>query len=144
MNFTSKNPIKKAGLDFLSLTNPRGVEIARKAMIDIGFRAERKASDALKHLAQPHMKRPPNTTGKPKIREQIITLVNRRLPEPRMHKTLRSLLKLTDPTTVPIIRKKNAATPRPSFTSRAAATNGFSLRWEPPFSPCFMPPVSRR
>lgn len=106
MNFTSKNPIKKAGLDFLSLTNPRGVEIARKAMIDIGFRAERKASDALKHLAQPHMKRPPNTTGKPKIREQIITLVNRRLPEPRMHKTLRSLLKLTDPTTVPIIRKK--------------------------------------
>ena len=108
MNCTSKNPLKKTGMQFLALSNPRAVEIARKGMVDIGFKTERKAAELAKKLAAPTLARPFNTTGQPSLREQVVTLVNRKLPEPRLHRTLRSILKLNDPTTVPIIRRPDA------------------------------------
>ncbi|MDO5531624.1 DUF3683 domain-containing protein [Sutterella sp.] len=108
MGCHSRNPVKKAGMEFLGLQNPKFIELARKGLVEYGFKAERKANEYFAKLAEPHLKRPTNTTGKPKFTEQVITLVNRKLPEPRVKKTLRAMLELNDQTVVPIIRKADA------------------------------------
>ncbi|MBO5658358.1 MAG: DUF3683 domain-containing protein [Duodenibacillus sp.] len=105
---THKNPAKWAGLKFLELTNPKIVNAARKGLIEWGFQSQRYAANILKAPAQKSLMRPANTTGYPGIKEQVITMVNRKLPTPRMRTTLRDLLKLEDPTVVPIIRRKDA------------------------------------
>lgn len=108
MHCTSKNPLKKMGMQFLALSHPRAVELARRGMVDMGFKMERKTADLMKKVAAPTLARPSNTTGQPALKETVITLVNRKMPEPRLHRTLRSILKLNDPTTVPIIRRPDA------------------------------------
>lgn len=101
-------PAKAAGMAFLNLQNPTAIEATRKALIQFGFSAQRNANRLLTAAIQPALKRPPNTTGKQPFVEQVITLVNRKLPKPRMSQTLRSALGLTDTTSVPIIRKPEA------------------------------------
>ena len=54
------------------------------------------------------MQRPSTTIGRPRIVEQVVTLVNRKLPVPRLDKTMRAILQLNDPTVAPIIRKPSA------------------------------------
>lgn len=101
-------PAKAAGMAFLNLQNPKAVEAARKALIQFGFNAQRSANRLLSVAIQPALKRPPNTTGKQPFVEQVITLVNRKLPKPRLTKTMRATLGLNDQTRVPIIRKPEA------------------------------------
>ncbi len=105
---TTTPPAKLAGMKFLELTNPRAVEWARKGLVNLGFRAERLASDILAPAARSQMTRPTHTIGRPGVVEQTITLVNRKLPKPRMPKTMRAVLGLTDPAFAPIIRKPTA------------------------------------
>ncbi len=99
---------KKAGMKFLEITNNRGVELARKGLVNWGFKAQRLACDILSPVAKPTLQHPKNTTGRPGVVEQTITMVNRRLPSPRLPKTMRAVLGLNDPTTAPIIRKPSA------------------------------------
>ena len=101
-------PAKAAGMAFLNLQNPTAIEAARKALIQFGFSAQRNANRLLSVAIQPALKRPPNTTGKQPFVEQVITLVNRKLPKPRLTKTMRATLGLTDTTRVPIVRKPDA------------------------------------
>lgn len=101
-------PAKYAGMRFLELSNPSSVELARKALVNVGFRAERMASDILSMVAKPQMQRPTHTIGKPGITEQVVTLVNRKLPIPRLPRTMRSILELNDSSFAPIIRKPTA------------------------------------
>lgn len=101
-------PAKAAGMAFLNLQNPTAVEAARKTLIQFGFSAQRNANRLLHVAVEPELKRPPNTTGKQPFVEQVITLVNRKLPKPRMTQTLRTAFGLTDSTRVPIIRKPDA------------------------------------
>ncbi len=108
MGAASTTPAKKAGMDFLRLSNPTAVEIARKGLVQWGYQAERWASDLTASAAKKQMSRPTNTTGKPGIVEHVVTLVNRKLPKPRVPATMRALMKLNDPTVVPIIRKPTA------------------------------------
>lgn len=105
---TSMPPAKLAGMKFLELTNPRSVEWARKGLVNIGYKAERFAHDLLAPAARAQLSRPTHTIGRPGLIEQTVTLVNRKLPSPRMKQTMRAVLGLTDSAVAPIIRKPSA------------------------------------
>jgi FAD/FMN-containing dehydrogenase/Fe-S oxidoreductase len=93
-----------ASLFFLNATSPRTIKSARKVMIDWGYRAQRLANRALLSMARAQTKRPPATTGRPEIREQVIHFVNKRMPGGLPKKTARALLDIEDRNYVPIIR----------------------------------------
>ena len=97
-------PAKWAGMKFLDLKNPRTIHIARDVLIDAGFRAQRCGADLLKAVASRQLEHPSSTTGRPNLAEEVIALCNRKLPKPRLSKTLRDMLGLEDPTVAPIIR----------------------------------------
>ena len=98
------NPGTKAALFFLNATNPETIKATRKLMIDWGYRAQRLANRALATLAGAQTKRPPATTGKAPIKEQVIHFVNKRMPGGLPRKTARALLDIEDRNYVPIIR----------------------------------------
>lgn len=99
---------KRAGMKFLELSNPRTVEWARKGLVNMGFKAERMAHDMLAAAARAQLSHPTHTIGRPGIVEQTVTLVNRKLPSPRMKQTMRAVLGITDSAVAPIIRKPQA------------------------------------
>ena len=99
-----------ATLFFLNATNPQTIKLARKVMIDWGYKAQRLANRALKPLARAQTQRPPSTTGKPQVREQVIHFVNKRMPGGLPKRTARALLDIEDRNYVPIIRDPKATT----------------------------------
>jgi FAD/FMN-containing dehydrogenase/Fe-S oxidoreductase len=98
------NPGTAASLFFLNATSPRTIKLTRKAMIDWGYKAQRLANQALNTLARAQTLRPPATTGKPPIKEQVIHFVNKRMPGGLPKRTARALLDIEDRNYVPIIR----------------------------------------
>lgn len=105
---SSTPPAKVMGMKFLELTNPRSVEWARKGLVNVGYKLERFAHDLLAPAARAQLSHPTHTIGRPGLIEQTVTLVNRKLPLPRMKQTMRSVLGLTDSAVAPIIRKPSA------------------------------------
>jgi Fe-S oxidoreductase len=103
-----------ASLWFLNATSPRTIKMTRKVMIDWGYKAQRLANQALNTLAKAQTKRPPATTGRPPIKEQVIHFVNKRMPGGLPKRTARALLDIEDRNYVPIIRD-------PSTSSEAEA-----------------------
>ena len=99
-----------AALFFLNATNPQTIKLARKVMIDWGYKAQRLANRALKPLARAQTQRPPLTTGKPPVREQVIHFVNKRMPGGLPRRTARALLDIEDRNYVPIIRDPKMTT----------------------------------
>ena len=93
-----------ASMFFLNATSPETIKLTRKVMIDWGFKAQRFANRALHTFAQAQTKRPPATTGRPPIKEQVIHFVNKRMPGGLPKKTARALLDIEDRNYVPIIR----------------------------------------
>ena len=93
-----------ASMFFLNATRPETVRVARKLMIEWGYRAQRTAHGMLKGLARAQTRRPPATTGRPAIREQVVHFVNKRMPAGLPKKTARALLDIENPDYVPIIR----------------------------------------
>ncbi|MGA2342150.1 MAG: FAD/FMN-binding oxidoreductase [Steroidobacteraceae bacterium] len=98
------NPGTAASMFFLNATNPRTVKLARKLMIDWGYRLQRLANRALKPWASAQTRHPPSTTGKPVLKEQVIHFVNKRMPGGLPKRTARALLDIEDRKYVPIIR----------------------------------------
>jgi FAD/FMN-containing dehydrogenase/Fe-S oxidoreductase len=98
------NPGTAASMFFLNATNPQTIKMTRKVMIDWGYKAQRLANQALNSLAKAQTKRPPATTGKPPIKEQVIHFVNKRMPGGLPKRTARALLDIEDRNYVPIIR----------------------------------------
>jgi len=98
------NPGTAASMFFLNATNPQTIKMARKVMIDWGYKAQRLANRALNTLAKAQTKLPPATTGKPPIKEQVIHFVNKRMPGGLPKRTARALLDIEDRNYVPIIR----------------------------------------
>jgi FAD/FMN-containing dehydrogenase/Fe-S oxidoreductase len=96
-----------ASMFFLNATNPQTIKLTRKVMIDWGYKAQRLANRALKSLTKAQTQRPPATTGKTAIREQVVHFVNKRMPGGLPKRTARALLDIEDRNYVPIIR--NAA-----------------------------------
>ncbi|MDP9011470.1 MAG: FAD/FMN-binding oxidoreductase [Pseudomonadota bacterium] len=93
-----------ASMFFLNATNPQTIKMTRKVMIDWGYKAQRLANRAVSTLAKAQTKRPPATTGKPPIKEQVIHFVNKRMPGGLPKRTARALLDIEDRNYVPIIR----------------------------------------
>ena len=97
-----------ASMVFLNATSPRTIKITRKVMIDWGYRAQRVANRALSRLARAQTLRPPMTTGRPPMREQVVHFVNKRMPGGLPKRTARALLDIEDRDYVPIIRNPAA------------------------------------
>jgi FAD/FMN-containing dehydrogenase/Fe-S oxidoreductase len=102
------NPGTSATLFFLNATNPRTIKLARKIMIDWGYRLQRLANRALLQVARAQTKAPPATTGRAPIKEQIVHFVNKRMPGGLPTRTARALLDIEDRNYVPIIRDPQA------------------------------------
>ena len=93
-----------ASLFFLNATSARTIRLARKLMIEWGYRVQRATHGALKRMARAQTRRPPATTGRPALREQVVHFVNKRMPGGLPKKTARALLDIENPAYVPIIR----------------------------------------
>lgn len=104
MGKKSFNPGNKMAMAMLNATSPDTINLLRKGMVGVGFKAQRLASDLLHAVAKPQMKRPPATVGKPPIKEQVIHFVNKKLPGGLPSKTARALLDIENKDYVPIIR----------------------------------------
>jgi len=93
-----------ASMFFLNATNPQTIRLTRKLMIDWGYKAQRAAHGLLKSVARAQTRRPPATTGRPAMREQVVHFVNKRMPGGLPKKTARALLDIENSAYVPIIR----------------------------------------
>jgi FAD/FMN-containing dehydrogenase/Fe-S oxidoreductase len=105
------NPGTAASMFFLNATNPQTIKVARKVMIDWGYTLQRLGNRALNTLAKSQTRRPPATTGKTHIKEQVIHFVNKRMPGGLPKRTARALLDIEDRNYVPIIRDPKRASP---------------------------------
>jgi FAD/FMN-containing dehydrogenase/Fe-S oxidoreductase len=105
------NPGTAASMFFLNATNPQTIKAARKVMIDWGYTLQRLGNRALSTLAKSQTLQPPATTGTPRVREQVIHFVNKRMPGGLPKRTARALLDIEDRNYVPIIRDPMRASP---------------------------------
>src|SRR5580698_10595016 len=104
------NPGTTASMVFLNATNPRTIKIARKVMIDWGYQAQRLANRVFNRFAKAQTQKPPATTGKPPMKEQVVHFVNKRMPGGLPKRTARALLDIEDRNYVPIIRDPHKTT----------------------------------
>jgi Fe-S oxidoreductase len=93
-----------ASMFFLNATAPKTIKLTRKVMVDWGYKAQRLGNRALHTFAKAQTNRPPATTGKPPIKEQVVHFVNKRMPAGLPNRTARALLDIEDRNYVPIIR----------------------------------------
>ena len=98
------NPGTAASMFFLNATNPTTINATRKVMIDWGYKAQRLAHDLFKSPAKAQTASPPASLGRPKLTEQVIHFVNKKMPGNLPKKTARALLDIEDARYVPIIR----------------------------------------
>ncbi|HYF57702.1 MAG TPA: FAD/FMN-binding oxidoreductase [Burkholderiaceae bacterium] len=102
------NPGTAASMLFLNATSPRTINVARKVMIDWGYAAQRIAHDVLKAPAKAQTAAPPSTVGRPRLAEQVVHFVNKKMPGGLPKKAARALLDIEDARYVPIIRDPKA------------------------------------
>ena len=105
------NLVTKASMLFLNSKDPTQIKIARKGMIELGFRAQRFAHKTFKYLGLLKQKKQPHATvGKAVIKEQIIEFVKKPLPNDIPSQTTRAMLGLEDSKIIPILRDNNKVT----------------------------------
>jgi Fe-S oxidoreductase len=104
------NPGSAASMFFLNATRPETIKLARKLMIDWGFRAQRLGNRFFALAARAQTRQPPASTGRPPVKAQVIHFVNKKMPAGVPNKTARALLDIEDRRYVPIIRNP-ATTP---------------------------------
>ena len=98
------NPGTAASMWFLNATNPETIRLARKLMMDWGYRLQRAANRLIAGFARAQTRHPPATTGKAPVREQVIHFLNKKMPGGLPKKTARALLDIENADYVPIIR----------------------------------------
>jgi Fe-S oxidoreductase len=108
MGKKSFNPGTAASMFFLNAKDPRVIKATRKAMIDVGYKAQRLAHDVLAAPARKQTVKPPATLGKAPVREQVIHFINKKMPGGLPKQTARKLLDIENPDYVPIIRNPAA------------------------------------
>ena len=104
------NPGTAASMFFLNATNPQTINLARTAMMGVGYKAQRLGNELLKKLARKQTQHPPATVGKPPVQEQVIHFINKKMPGNLPKKTARALLDIEDNEIVPIIRNPKTTT----------------------------------
>ena len=108
MGKKSLRPGNKLAMAMLNATNPDTIKLLRGAMVNVGFKAQRMAVDALRSVARKQTAHPPATVGTAPVKEQVIHFVNKKLPGGLPTKTARALLDIEDKDYVPIIRNPAA------------------------------------
>jgi FAD/FMN-containing dehydrogenase/Fe-S oxidoreductase len=105
------NPGTAAAMFFLNATDPATIKLARTAMIQWGYRAQRFAHGWARRLglAQRQTRQPPATLGKPPIKAQVIHFINKPMPRSVPRRTARALLDIEDRNIVPVIRDPQKA-----------------------------------
>jgi FAD/FMN-containing dehydrogenase/Fe-S oxidoreductase len=100
------SPGTAASMLFLNATDPNTIKVARKLMIEWGYKAQRLAHRTLKALgvAQAQTRQPPATVGKPPVKAQVIHFINKPMPGGLPKQASRALLDIEDARMVPIIR----------------------------------------
>ncbi|MFM0390914.1 DUF3683 domain-containing protein [Paraburkholderia phytofirmans] len=104
------NPGNAAGMFFLNATNPQTINLARTAMMGVGYKAQRLGNEVLKKFAKKQTAHPPATVGKPPVTQQVIHFMNKKMPGNLPKKTARALLDIEDNKIVPIIRNPKTTT----------------------------------
>jgi FAD/FMN-containing dehydrogenase/Fe-S oxidoreductase len=104
MGRKSFNPGTSLAMFFLNAKDPRTINLTRKVMLDIGYKAQRFANDLLAKFARKQTAKPPATVGKPPMREQIVHFINKKMPGGLPKHSARKLLDIEDADYVPIIR----------------------------------------
>ncbi len=104
MGKKSFRPGNAAAMMFLNATNPETIKLVRRAMVGVGFKAQRLTHDLLRRVARKQTKAPPATLGPAPLKEQVIHFVNKKLPGGLPTRTARALLDIEDKAYVPIIR----------------------------------------
>ncbi len=104
MGQKSFRPGNALAMAFLNATRPETIKLMRSAMVDVGYKAQRLAHDALKGLARRQTGAPPATVGAAPVKEQVIHFINKKMPGNLPKKTARALLDIEDKAYVPIIR----------------------------------------
>lgn len=104
------NPGTAASLFFLNATAPQTIRLARQAMIGWGYKMQRLGHTVLKKFAKKQTARPSTSVGRPKVMEQVIHFVNKKMPGNLPKKTARALLDIEDNKIVPIIRNPHTTT----------------------------------
>jgi Fe-S oxidoreductase len=99
-----------AGMFFLNATNPQTINLARTAMMGVGYKAQRLGNEVLKKFAKKQTAKPPATVGKPPVTQQVIHFMNKKMPGNLPKKTARALLDIEDNKIVPIIRNPKTTT----------------------------------
>jgi len=110
MGQKSFRPANAAAMFMLNATNPETIKLARKVMVDVGFKAQRLGNDLLRGFARKQVTQPPSTHGGAPLREQVIHFINKKLPGGLPKKTARALLDIEDRNYVPIIRNPKSTT----------------------------------
>ena len=98
------NPGSALSMLFLNATRPETIKLARKLMIDWGYKAQRLGNRFFALAARAQTRQPPASTGKPPVKAQVIHFVNKKMPAGVPNKTARALLDIEDRRYVPIIR----------------------------------------
>ena len=108
MGKKSFRPGNAAAMLMLNATNPQTIKFMRTAMVDVGFKAQRLASDMLRGLAKKQTAAPPATVGTAPLKQQVIHFVNKKMPGGLPKRSARALLDIEDKDYVPIIRNPQA------------------------------------
>jgi Fe-S oxidoreductase len=108
MGRKSFNPGTTAAMFFLNAKDPATINATRKAMVGVGYKAQRLAHDLLAKVARKQTDHPPATVGKPKLSEQVVHFVNKKMPGNLPKQTARKLLDIEDAKYIPIIRNPRA------------------------------------
>jgi FAD/FMN-containing dehydrogenase/Fe-S oxidoreductase len=105
------NIAAKVSIAYLNMTKPWQINLTKKLLIDLGYKAQHIAS----RLSKPLLKKQPNkTVGNPSALTQLITILDKPLPTDTGMAPLRSLLNINDVGTIPILAhpdKSNADSP---------------------------------
>jgi FAD/FMN-containing dehydrogenase/Fe-S oxidoreductase len=93
-----------ASMTFLNITDPTTIKLMRQVMIKWGYKGQRLAYKLAKPLLGMLRKQPEATTGKMKIKTQVVNFIKKPMPASLPAQTMRASLGVEDEKTVSILR----------------------------------------
>lgn len=104
MGRKSFNAGTSTAMFFLNAKDPATINATRVALVGVGYKMQRMASDVLSRFARKQTAKPPATVGKAPLREQVVHFINKKMPGGLPKQAARKLLDIEDADYVPIIR----------------------------------------